>query len=106
MNLTERILDSVRRIPSGRVATYGQIAVLAGSPRAARAVGWTLHRLPESQLRAIPWQRVINRRGEISTTCREHDASMQAVLLKKEGVSVQYRNGIYCVDLNKYLWKV
>jgi O-6-methylguanine DNA methyltransferase len=60
----ERIYDVVRRIPKGRVATYGQVAALAGLPRHARQVGYALHVLPESS--KVPWHRVINAKGEVS----------------------------------------
>jgi methylated-DNA-protein-cysteine methyltransferase-like protein len=96
----------VRRIPRGRVATYGQIAALLGSPRGARVVGWALHELPDDQLRVVPWQRVINREGRISTTCREHSANLQATLLKKEGIAVSMRQGNYFIDLKKFLWNL
>ena len=54
----------VRRIPVGRVSTYGHVAALCGKPRAARTVGWALHALPEES--DVPWQRVVNHRGGIS----------------------------------------
>jgi methylated-DNA-protein-cysteine methyltransferase related protein len=93
------------RIPRGKVATYGQIAGLLGSPRAARIVGWALHLIHEEDVIKIPWQRVINREGRISTTCQEHTSSVQAQLLKKEGVEVTMRQGNYFIDLKKYLWQ-
>lgn len=95
----------VKQIPRGRVATYGQIAALLGSPRAARMVGWALHILPPERIKEVPWQRVINREGRISTTCREHSAKLQAALLKKEGVEVKIRQGNYYIDLKKFLWQ-
>ncbi|MCL5435547.1 MAG: methylated-DNA--[protein]-cysteine S-methyltransferase [Patescibacteria group bacterium] len=105
MSFNRRMVVYVKAIPRGHVATYGQIAALCGSPRAARAVGWALHALSEAELRLTPWHRVINREGRISTTCREHDANLQAALLKKEGISVQYRDGNYFVDLKQYIWE-
>ena len=111
-----KIYRTVKKIPKGRVASYGQIAAMAGYPRGAQVVGWALHQMdslggqtsrtfggltPDS----IPWHRVINARGEISTTCREHGAELQAKLLKKEGVQVQYTSeGVAKVDLTKYQW--
>ena len=59
-----RIYGVVRRIPRGRVATYGQIARLAGLPNHARQVGYALHALPDDS--RVPWQRVVNHRGEVS----------------------------------------
>jgi methylated-DNA-protein-cysteine methyltransferase related protein len=104
-NFYKLVYKIVSRIPRGRVATYGQIAGLLGSPRSARVVGWALHLIHEEDVIKIPWQRVINREGRISTTCQEHNASVQAQLLKKEGVKVTIRQGNYFVDLKKYLWQ-
>ena len=59
-----KIWATAKRVPKGRVATYGQIAALAGFPRQARLVGYALHSLPEKS--DVPWHRVINARGEIS----------------------------------------
>ncbi len=60
-----RIYSVVRRIPNGRVATYGQIARLAGLPGGARQVGYALHALDEDS--DVPWQRVVNARGRVSS---------------------------------------
>lgn len=106
MNFFQRVYTIVARIPRGKVASYGQIAALAGNPRAGRVVGWALHMMTPAQYRAIPWQRVINSRGMISTTCREHPASLQEELLRKEGIEVEKRrDGTLWVDLKKYLWQ-
>ncbi|WP_096460318.1 MGMT family protein [Sulfurifustis variabilis] len=80
-----RILAVVRRIPRGRVATYGQIAGLAGLPGHARLVGYALHSLPEGS--TTPWHRVINARGCISPRSdgSGHDR-LQRVLLERESV--------------------
>ncbi|MDD5040570.1 MAG: MGMT family protein [Patescibacteria group bacterium] len=101
----QRVYGLVKRIPRGRVATYGQIAGILGSPRGARMVGWALHVLPKKELRTVPWHRVINREGRISTTCLEHTARQQAELLKKERVAVTAVHGSYRIDLTKFLWK-
>lgn len=101
-NYFSRVYKLVRIIPAGRVATYGQIASLLGSPRGARIVGWALHLLDGQ---SIPWQRVINGRGEISTTCETHTKLMQKKLLEAEGVEVKDRFGVYVVDLEKFLWR-
>ena len=90
----------VARIPSGRVATYGQVAQLAGSPRAARAVGRFLATLrPDS---GLPWHRVVNAAGGISggATRRGGDAR-QRRLLASEGVAFDARGRI---DLARFLW--
>ena len=62
--IRERIYAIVRRIPRGRIASYGQVARLAGLPGHARQVGYALHALPEDS--GIPWHRVINARGRTS----------------------------------------
>jgi len=61
-----RVYAAVRRIPRGRVATYGQIALLLGVPRGARAVGWALRALREHSATTVPWQRVVGAGGRIS----------------------------------------
>lgn len=106
MNFFSAIVRNVKKIPAGKVAAYGQIAALSGNPRSARAVGWALHNLKPQALAAVPWHRVINREGRISTTCPDHPAELQASLLKKEGIRVKYKNGNYFVDLKKFLWKI
>jgi len=79
----QAIYEQVRLIPSGSVATYGQIAALAGRPKHARQVGYALHALDEDS--DVPWHRVINARGEISL--RSVDGKMiQRVLLEEEGI--------------------
>lgn len=104
-NFFALVYQLTKHIPRGRVATYGQIAALLGSPRAARMVGWALHILPPDKLQTVPWHRVINREGRISTTCADHTCSQQARLLKKEKVTVTMRHGNYFVDLHTYLWR-
>ena len=61
-----RVYAAVRRIPRGRVATYGQVAMLAGTPRGARAVGWALRALRGRQASRVPWHRVVGAGGRIS----------------------------------------
>lgn len=78
-----RIYEVVRNIPAGRVATYGQIARMAGIPRQARQVGYALHRLPEGT--EVPWHRVINEKGGISLDPHGSGA-LQRSLLEAEGV--------------------
>jgi methylated-DNA-protein-cysteine methyltransferase related protein len=101
----QQVYREVKKIPHAKVATYGQIAALAGNPRGARMVGWALHQLNEHDYRSIPWYRVVNREGRISTTCLDHPAAEQALLLNKEKIAVKYRNGNYWIDLQKYVWK-
>ncbi|MDE2975056.1 MAG: MGMT family protein [Gemmatimonadota bacterium] len=81
---SERVYDCVRRIPKGRITNYGSIAVLAGEPRAARGVGYALsHLSPETD---VPWWRVVNRRGAISTSRVSGLAQRQRALLEREGI--------------------
>ncbi len=82
--LHERIYRVVRRIPRGRVATYGQVAELAGLPRQARLVGYALHALDGGA--DVPWHRVINARGEVSQRAVPGDERLQRLLLEAEGV--------------------
>lgn len=92
----------VRRIPKGKVATYGQIAGILGSPRGARMVGWALNCLkPDSK---VPWQRVINSEGRITIENMRASKDLQAQLLQSEGVDVTFHDGNFWVDLEKYLW--
>lgn len=77
------IYEIVRHIPYGKVATYGQIARLAGIPGHARQVGYALHRLPEGT--DVPWHRVINEQGRISLL-PEGTGPLQPWMLEAEGV--------------------
>jgi methylated-DNA-protein-cysteine methyltransferase-like protein len=106
------ILRVVARIPRGRVATYGQVARLAGMPGAARAVGWALAALPDERPRGgsdgrpvgrdIPWHRVINAQGGISPRGGGFDCGeRQADRLLREGVRAS-KGGRY--DLVRYGW--
>ncbi|MEZ4290587.1 MAG: MGMT family protein [Myxococcota bacterium] len=77
----------VRRVPEGRVATYGQVAAIAGMPGAARQVGWALNALDEAD--DVPWHRVINARGEVSGRGeREIEGSSRARLGPKASCSM------------------
>lgn len=91
----EAVYEAVRAIPSGRVCAYGQVALLVGSPGAARQVGWALHCLPADT--DVPWHRVVNARGGISRRSRWGEAERQQVLLESEGVEFD-ENGL--IDLN------
>jgi methylated-DNA-protein-cysteine methyltransferase-like protein len=102
-NLYFKIYNAVRKIPAGKVATYGQIAALIGSPRSARIVGWALRNLEEKT--NVPWQRVINKEGRISIENLGVPKEMQATLLKQEGIEIVLRDGNYFVDLKKFGWQ-
>jgi methylated-DNA-protein-cysteine methyltransferase related protein len=96
----ERIWAVVRRIPLGRVATYGQVARIAGLGGAARLVGYALHALPEKGHR-VPWQRVINSQGRISQRGLGGPEQVQRRLLEREGVRFDARDR---VDLARFGW--
>jgi methylated-DNA-protein-cysteine methyltransferase-like protein len=87
----------VRRIPPGRVVTYGQIAALLGRPRAARAVGRAMRACPGD----VPWHRVVNASGGISVRARMESMVTQRMLLIREGVAL--RNGR--VRLTRHRWR-
>lgn len=93
---SKRIYNAVKQIPFGKVATYGQVAELAGDRKMARAVGNALHRNPEPGI--IPCHRVVNSKGELAGEFAFGGAGAQAKLLISEGVEVT--NGR--VDLKKY----
>lgn len=93
-----RIQRVVLRIPRGRVATYGQIARLTGLPGQARLVGYALHALPTGT--SVPWQRVVNAQGALSTP-PPHDAA-QRRLLEREGIRFDARGRI---PLATFQWR-
>jgi methylated-DNA-protein-cysteine methyltransferase-like protein len=95
----ERIYDQVRSVPKGRVATYGQIASLAGMYGQSRLVGYALNALKDGS--DVPWHRVINSRGRVSTRSDLHWERLQRVLLEAEGV-VFSRGGK--IPLDEFLW--
>lgn len=94
-----RVISWVERIPAGKVATYGQIAALAGKPRAPRQVGQILAGLANPD--QVPWQRVINIKGEISTH-RRGVGDLQQAMLESEGVCFDAYGRC---DLEIYLWQ-
>lgn len=97
-NSFERIYDVVKKIPCGKVATYGQIAALAGNPRWSRVVGYALHVNPDSA--HIPCFRVVNRFGEPSTAFAFGGINEQILLLQEEGV--EFIDGR--VDMSRFQW--
>jgi methylated-DNA-protein-cysteine methyltransferase-like protein len=100
LNHFDSIYAAVMSIPAGRVATYGQLAEEAGLPRRARLVGTALKNLPEDS--GVPWQRVVNARGEISERPRPDAVTEQRILLEDEGVVFQASGRI---DLKVYGWR-
>ncbi len=92
-----QIYAAVRAVPRGRVATYGQVARAAGLPGRARLVGYALHALPSGS--SVPWQRVVNARGEISLRADDGAAGRQRERLEAEGVKFDGRGR---VDLRRF----
>ena len=92
----------VRRIPKGKVATYGQIAKLIDAPRSAQVVGWALRTLKPNT--NVPWQRVINQAGMISIENMNTPKEQQVALLRQEGVEITQRDGNFWIDLVQYGW--
>ncbi len=100
MNTFEKIYEAVKCIPYGKVATYGQIALLAGNPRLARVVGYALHVNPDPE--HIPCFRVVNRMGRVSSAFAFGGENQQIMLLRNEGVEVS--DDGFVTDMEKYLW--
>ncbi|HEY8389488.1 MAG TPA: MGMT family protein [Clostridia bacterium] len=97
-NFYQRVYDAVKRIPKGKVCTYGVIAFMAGSPRASRVVGYALHHNPDPQ--NIPCHRVVNRQGRLAPAFAFGGIQVQKQLLEHEGVKVS-DDGY--VDLDIYM---
>ena len=101
MSNYDRIYETVRQIPYGKVATYGQIADITGIYGKARLVGYALFRVQIAE--DIPWHRVINAKGEISYSFKRQGGDyLQKVLLEEEGIEFKTNGKI---DLNKYRWQ-
>ncbi len=96
MNTFEKIYEQVKKIPEGRVATYGQIAAMAGNPRWSQVVGYALHVNPDPK--TIKCHRVVNRFGELSDAFAFGGKEAHAELLRAEGIEVVDGK----VDLKKY----
>ena len=95
-----RIYAVIRRIPRGRVATYGQVAQLAGLPGQARQVGYALHAMANAG--PVPWHRVINARGEVSPRKAPGADTLQRDLLRAERVRFDRRGR---VDFARFGWR-
>ncbi|HEX5055721.1 MAG TPA: MGMT family protein [Gammaproteobacteria bacterium] len=93
------ILETVKRIPRGRVATYGQVAALAGYPRGARLVGTVLQRVPTGT--RVPWHRVINASGALSFPRNSEHYRLQRSKLEREGVRFNRER----IELERYQWR-
>lgn len=99
LSFSDRVYDVVRRIPSGKCASYGDVAALLGTPRAARGVGWALNALDGDS--DVPWWRVINKRGAISIRHPDVSPRIQRALLEDEGVRFDADG---CVDWSVVRW--
>lgn len=96
-----RIYAVVRKIPRGKVATYGQVAALAGLPHAPRVAGYALHALPDGS--PIPWHRVVAAGGKLSLgRLSPHGAMTQRIRLEKEGIAFDGRG---CADMDRCRWR-
>ena len=95
-----KVIQMIKKIPRGKVATYGQIAALAGRPHAARGVSWILS--SSSGAHKLPWHRVLNAKGEIAFPWTSRHFTKQKNLLEAEGVEVTEPKQI---DLTKFQWK-
>ncbi len=99
MNTFEKIYDVVKKIPKGRVASYGTVAAMAGNPRWARVVGYALHVNPEPG--KIPCHRVVTKNGNVSHAFAFGGENMQRLLLSEEGIEFLPDGRI---DMKKYEW--
>lgn len=97
MNTFEKIYEVVKSIPKGNVATYGQVALIAGNPRWARVVGYALHNNPDPS--TIPCHRVVNRKGRVAAVFAFGGGEVQRQLLEAEGIVFEQDGRI---DLGKY----
>ena len=95
----EQYYRVIARIPSGRVATYGQVAALAGRPGRARQVGYALAHLPRHY--DLPWHRVINAKGMVSPRRRSGFHLLQRAMLEDEGILFDGDR----IDMEKHLWR-
>lgn len=103
MTFYERMRLVCMVIPTGKVATYGQIAMLCGKPRNSRQVGYGLkHDLAGTD---VPAFRIVNGRGELSGAVHFGIPGLQQTLLEDDGIEVFWNGNNWCVDLKKYGWK-
>ncbi len=99
MGFKNNVIQIVKKIPYGKVTTYGTVALLASLPRGARFVAGVLHF--NSEKNNLPWHRVINRNGFISIRSLEHPKALQKALLQEEGIQV---SDDFMINLKKYGW--
>lgn len=103
MDFYEKMRLVCLEIPYGRVATYGQIALLCGKPKNSRQVGYGLRECKAGE--DIPAYRVVNSNGELSGAVHFDTPDLQKLLLQEEGVEVHWNGKCWVVDLEKYGWK-
>ena len=103
MTFYEKMRLVCLRIPRGKVATYGQIAMLCGKPRNSRQVGYGLRENLAGE--DIPAFRVVNGRGELSGAQHFVISDLQRTLLAEDGVPTYWNGHCWCVDLKKYGWE-
>lgn len=97
---TVKVIAAIRRIPKGKVSTYGAIAAMAGKPHGARGVSWILH--SSSETKGLPWHRVVGSPGRISLPRDSRSYATQKKRLEAEGVEVSDSGEI---DLGRFQWK-
>lgn len=102
-NFNERVYALVKCIPRGKVLSYSGVAQLLGVPHGARAVGWALHALPTQS--EVPWHRVVNAQGRISTHCEAHSECLQRDLLRAEGVTFDNKDHRKLRNFNAIMWR-
>lgn len=98
---TLKVIEVVRSIPKGKVATYQQVAALSGKEHASRAVSWILSSCAKKY--KLPWQRVISKQGRIAFKADTHHFKLQRTLLRREGVEVDAKNGE--IEMTEFQWK-
>ncbi|WP_016757586.1 MULTISPECIES: MGMT family protein [Leptospira] len=97
----KEVYSLIKKVPKGKVTSYGRIAALLGKPRAARAVGYALNALPKGQEQKVPWQRVINSQGKISFRGDTSRSILQKKMLEDEGVKF---DSTETIDLKVFGW--
>lgn len=97
---TLKVMGVIKKIPRGKVATYQQVAGLAGKPHASRGVAWILNSCAEKY--KLPWHRVLSSKGKIAFPPLTHNFLMQKKLLKREGVPAADSGAI---EMAKFQWK-
>ena len=101
-SFSERVYAVVRRIPEGRVTSYGAVAAMVGVPRAARGVGAALNGLLPEEDGDVPWWRVVNRVGALSIPAELGLRALQRTLLEAEGITFRESGR---VDLDRHAWE-